>query len=148
MWIGVVRIFITTKNVSLDGEKPIADYFHLFDQTAKLYIVSAVLTTFIMFLSRKRKLIHGLFILGSIYWSTYVIIALFDGLDCTYWRQGGVLCSQLGGPTIALALLVDFTNILLGISLFWRGTRPYKFVLGMLIAVFQNLILFFAFMNV
>ena len=88
------------------------------------------------------------FILGSIYWSTYVIFALSDGLDCAYWHHGDVLCSQLGGPTIALALLVDFTNILLGISLFWRGTRPYKFVLGMLIAVFQNFILFFAFMNV
>jgi len=147
IWIGIVRIFIVIENVTLDGEKPIAAYYRLFNETALLYVSSGVLATLTIFLARKRIAIVGIFIFGSVCWSVYVIFSLSSGLNCTYWHHGDVLC-DLDNQVGALALLIDAMNILLGLSLFWRKTKPYKLEVGILLSAAQNIVLLLAFMSV
>jgi hypothetical protein len=147
-WAGVARLLIALSNGTVDGGVPDSLSSSSLKASEVLFVALSLIVTVMLYLARQRMQVISVFIFGSVCWSIFVFFEMRHGLACHVRHEHGVVCRQIHSVSLYLLWGLVFFNALMFVSLFWRRTNPAKLSLGVFLALVQNVILLWEYLNI
>jgi len=147
-WAGIARLLIALSNGTVDGGVPDSLSSSSLKASEVLFIALSMLVTIMLYLAKQRVEVISVFIIGSVLWSVFVFFEMRHGLVCHLRHEHGVVCRQIHKVSLYLLWGLVFFNGSMFVSLFWRRTNPAKLSLGAFLALVQNIILLWEYLNI